>query len=158
MDINITWKEGLSFTAVNEAGFALNLVSGPDAEGMEPGMRPMQLIAVGLGGCGAMDVISILEKKRERVTDFQVHVHAERANDHPRVFTQVIIDYEITGIGINEVAVARAIELSVTKYCSAYAMLSQVVPIEIRYTIFETVENDQPQKVHEAVFLRPEKV
>jgi hypothetical protein len=84
-----------------------------------------------------MDVISILQKKRQEVTSFDVHVHTDRAHEHPKVFTRAIITYELHGRSLDEAAVLRAIELSATKYCPAHAMLSKAFPIEMRYQIFE---------------------
>jgi putative redox protein len=101
----------------------------------------MELIATGLAGCTAMDTISILQKKRQDVTDFEVNVHAERAEEHPRVFTHIKIEYQITGHGVDESAVLRAIGLSAKRYCPAQGMLSQIVPIDLEYQIFEAREN-----------------
>lgn len=105
--------------------------------GDEDGFRPMELIATGLAGCTAMDVISILQKKRQQITAFEVKVHAERANEHPKVFTSAVIDYIVTGINVDEVAVRRAIELSTERYCPAQAMFKGVFPMELRYSIYE---------------------
>lgn len=105
--------------------------------GDEDGFRPMELIATGLAGCTAMDVISILQKKREEVTGFEVRVYTKQAGEHPRVFTRAIIQYEVTGRGVDETSVRRAIELSATRYCPAQAMLGKIMPIELKYQIFE---------------------
>lgn len=95
------------------------------------------LVLLGLAGCTAMDVISILRKKRQHVTGFEVQAHAERAEEHPKVFTDVTIRYIVEGINIDPAAVMRAIELSETKYCPAQAMLVQAVPIKHEYEIVE---------------------
>lgn len=92
----------------------------------------------GLAGCTAMDVISILQKKKQDVTHFEVKVNADRAKEHPKVFTKIGITFYVTGNEIDPVAVDRAIELSSTKYCPAHAMLGKVVPIEIKRVIDET--------------------
>jgi putative redox protein len=97
----------------------------------------MELIALGLAGCTAIDVSSILQKKRQQVIDLKVHFSAERANDHPRVFTHITLEYHITGNNVDENAVLRSIGLSATKYCPVQAMLSPVVPIELKYFIYE---------------------
>lgn len=137
MDAKVTWKQGLSFSGTADTGFELPLGAPKDVGGNEDGFRPIELMAVSLAGCTAMDVISILQKKRQQVTAFDVHVHADQASEHPRVFTDVVIDYEITGHDVDEAAVLRAIELSAVRYCPAQNMLDKVVPIKLKYTIFE---------------------
>jgi putative redox protein len=97
----------------------------------------MELILVGLVGCTAMDVISILQKKRQKVTGFTVRATAERADEHPKVFTSAVIEYTVTGHDISPKAVERALELSEQRYCPAQAMLGQVFPIELKYEIVE---------------------
>ena len=84
-----------------------------------------------------MDVISILNKKKQDVTEFEVNIHAMRAKEHPRVFTHITIEYHVTGHAINENAVVRAIELSAKRYCPAQNMLAQVVPIDLHFKIYE---------------------
>jgi putative redox protein len=94
-----------------------------------------------------MDTISILQKKRQDITNFEVKVDAERAAEHPRVFTHIKIEYQVTGHGVDEDAVLRAIELSARRYCPAQGMLSQIVPIELHYQIFEAGENGNKELV-----------
>jgi putative redox protein len=98
-----------------------------------------------------MDVISILRKKRQDVTDFEVRVDAPRAEEHPKVFTRATIDYLVTGHNVDEVAVVRAIELTAGCYCPAHAMLSKVIPIDLRYQIFED-EDGKKKLVAEGVY------
>lgn len=135
MDAKVTWKNGLAFDGNADSGFALNLDAAVAHGGQDSGLRPLELILIGLAGCTAMDVISILQKKRQDVTGFEVRAHAERADDHPRVFTSVVIEYVVCGNNIDRAAVERAVELSETKYCSAQAMLVKAVPIEHRIII-----------------------
>ena len=135
MQAKVTWSQRLSFTGTADTGFSLPLGAKPQVGGDDDGFRPMELIAIGLAGCTAMDVISILQKKRQEITSFEVIVNGERAEEHPRVFTHMEIEYRIGGVDIDEAAVERAIELSETKYCPAQAMLGKVVPIELKYTI-----------------------
>jgi putative redox protein len=111
------------------------------------GFTPMELIATGLAGCTALDVISILTKKRQDVTDFEVQVHATRAAEHPKVFTRAVIEYLVTGRGIDEAAVLRSIELSATRYCPAHGMFKKVFPIEMKYHIFEAGLNGEQRLV-----------
>ena len=101
------------------------------------GPSPMELVLVSLGGCTAMDVISILEKKRQEVTNFEILLHANRSSEHPKVFTEITIEFVVTGHGIDEEAVKRAVELSESKYCSVSAMLSKTANIQTKITIKE---------------------
>lgn len=135
MEASVIWKQRLSFSGQAESGFTLPLGTDPAVGGDNDGFRPMELIAIGLAGCTAMDVISILQKKRQEITSFEVHVRADRAQEHPKVFTHILIEYRIEGRQVEPAAVERAIELSATKYCPAQAMLEKAVKIEHRYTI-----------------------
>jgi len=134
MYASVKWHNGLVFTGSAKSGFKVPLSSGEE----NSGFRPLELLAVGLAGCTSMDVISILEKKRQEVTDFQVNVDVlERAQEHPKIWTRAKIEYIVTGRNIDPAAVERAIELSTTKYCSASAMLEKAVQIEHAYRIIE---------------------
>lgn len=137
MEAKVTWKQRLTFIGTADSGFEVSLGAEAGVGGDEDGFRPMELIATGLAGCTAMDVISILQKKRQDITAFEVQVHAERAPDHPKVFTRAVIDYRVTGHGVDEAAVLRAIELSATRYCPAQAMFVKLFPITLQYQIFE---------------------
>jgi putative redox protein len=137
LDASVTWKGKLSFTATADSGFSLPLGGSPESGGDDDGFRPMEMFAIGLAGCTAMDVISILMKKRQDVTAFDVKVHAERATEHPKVITSAVIEYIVSGRNVDEAAVLRSIELSATRYCPAHAMLGQVMPIAMKYQIFE---------------------
>lgn len=136
MNAKVIWSKGLSFTGTTDSGLNLALDGAQPAEGIEAaGFKPLELMAIGLAGCTGMDVISILEKKRQVVTHFEVQVHAERAAEHPRVFTHIVIEYIVSGENLDPAAVERAVELSETKYCPSMAMLRQAVPIEHKITL-----------------------
>lgn len=137
MDAKVTWKGKLAFTASADTGFELPLDADSSVGGEESGFRPLELIAAGLAGCTAMDVISILTKKQQKVTDFEVSVHTEQASSHPHVFTSALITYQVTGEQLSEAAVVRSIELSTTRYCPAQAMLEKAFPIKLMYEIYE---------------------
>ena len=137
MDATVSMKHGLSFTATADSGFAVDLGASPSVGGDDDGFRPMELMLISLAGCTAMDVISILRKKRQEVTDFQVHARAEQAKEHPHIFTEITIKYIVHGVGVEPEAVARSVELSETKYCPAQAMLEQAVPIRHEWEIYE---------------------
>ncbi len=147
MQAKVVWNHRLSFTG-HAAGFEVPLGAHPDVGGDDDGFRPMQLIALGIAGCTAMDVISILEKKRQDVSAFEVKISGDQAQEHPRVFTKLQIRYLISGENIDENAVARAIDLSETKYCPAQAMFRDILPIELSYEIHQStgkVVNGQPR-------------
>ncbi len=137
MNASVLWHGGMTFTGTADTGFTVPLGSDPAVGGANDGFRPMELMAVSLAGCTAMDVISIVRKKRQDVTAYEVKVHAERADQHPKVFTSAVIEYEVTGHGIDEAAVRRAIELSAKTYCPAQGMLAKVMPIQLHYAIYE---------------------
>jgi len=138
MDAKVTWQERLTFTGTADSGFSLPLGSDPDVGGDNDGFRPTELLAIGLAGCTAMDVISILRKKQQSINSFEVRVNADQQKDHPHVFTHLQVDYLVAGHQISKAAVERAIELSITKYCPAWAMLSKAVQIDHSYQICET--------------------
>ena len=129
MNATVTWSAGMSFSGAADSGFSIPLDASADAGGQEGGFRPIELMLVSLAGCTAMDVISLLQKKRQTVTGFRVQAEAERAETHPRVFTRVHLRYILTGKGLDLAAVQRAIELSETRYCPAQAMLRPTVAI-----------------------------
>lgn len=137
MKAKVDWKGRLTFTGTADSGFEVPLGSYPAVGGDDDGFRPMELIAVGLAGCTAMDVISILTKKRQEVLDFQVKVDTARADQHPKVFTEAIIEYHLAGKDISESAVTRAMELSAETYCPAQAMLGKIIPLGLKYFIYE---------------------
>jgi putative redox protein len=87
MNVKVTWSNGLTFTGTAQSGFSVPLGGDPSVGGNDDGFRPLELFAIGLAGCTAMDVISILQKKRQKVAQFEVRIHAERAEEHPRTFT-----------------------------------------------------------------------
>jgi putative redox protein len=137
MKAEVHWKGRLSFTGAADSGFEIPLGSSPEVGGDNDGFRPLELMALSLAGCTAMDVISILGKKRQEISDFQVKVFTERTEEHPKVFTNAIIEYHAAGKNISEKAVTRAMELSADSYCPAQAMLGKVIPLELKYYIYE---------------------
>lgn len=138
MDTKVIWQHGLSFTGSAGTGIEVPLAADLEVSGANDGFRPLELMAISLAGCTAMDVVSILQKKQQKVTAFEVRVHADRAQDHPRVFTHILIEYVVTGHSVNPAAVERAMELSSTKYCPAQAMLGKSVEMELKYQIIES--------------------
>jgi len=135
MDAQLVWKRGMSFDGTADTGFTVPVGTTPDFGGDNDGFKPLELLLVGLAGCTAMDVVSILKKKRQDITNFEVKIHAERAEEHPKVFTSIVMEYIVKGNSIDPAAVERAVELSTTKYCSAHAMLRKAAPISHTITI-----------------------
>jgi putative redox protein len=133
MRAQVDWLQGMQFVARGQSsGIATVLDGSPDHGGLGSGIRPMEALLYGLGACTAMDVISILEKKQQRVLEFRVEVSARREPEHPRRFTSIELVYVLRGIGLSPDAVARAIELSQTRYCSASASLNAEITHSFR--------------------------
>jgi putative redox protein len=141
MKATVQWKENMTFIGTPESGFPVQMDSDPSFGGTQSGVRPMEMIALGLAGCTAMDVISILRKKRQQVTQFEVRVEAPRSPEYPKVFTSARITYIVTGSNVEEAALLRSIELSATRYCPAQFMLAQAFPMELYYEIYEEEGN-----------------
>lgn len=128
---------GMEFEAEAGSGHRVTLDAAEHGGGQDRGFRPMEMLLVGLAGCTAMDVISILRKKRQHVTGYEVQVRGERAEDHPMVYTDVTVEHIVTGHGVDAAALARAIELSETKYCGAGATIGKTANLKHTYRIVE---------------------
>ena len=135
MKAKITWLNGRTFVAESGSGHALVLDGAPENGGRNLGVRPMEMMLMGLGGCTAFDVVMILEKAREKVTSCEVALEAERANDDPKVFTKVKLVYTLKGENLRPAAVERAIKLSAEKYCSASKMFEKTATLEHEWHI-----------------------
>jgi putative redox protein len=121
----LKWIEGAQFVGEADSGHPL-VIDGPaDGGGRNMGFRPMELVLLGTAGCTAYDVVAILKKGRQPVRSCVVEVEAERADDVPRVFTRIHVRFLVSGDGLSESAVARAVQLSAEKYCSASIMLGR---------------------------------
>ena len=135
MKARIKWVEEVMFVGESGSGHTV-VIDGPQEHGgRNLGMRPMELLLQGLGGCTAFDVMMILKRGRQPVTDCVLEIEAERAEDDPKVFTKIHIHFIITGAGVSEKHVQRAIQLSAEKYCSASIMLGQVAEISHDYEL-----------------------
>lgn len=129
MQGRIKWVEGRTFVAESGSGHGL-VIDGPaEHGGRNLGPSPMELVLLGTGGCTAFDVLDILRKGRQDVTDCQVELSSERAPEPPRVFTRITMRFIVTGRGLSRAAVERAVELSAEKYCSASIMLAKTAEI-----------------------------
>ena len=152
MKANVQWKEKMTFVGVSASDFPVQMDADPSFGGSNNGVRPMEMIALGLAGCTAMDVLSILQKKRQQVTNFEVRVDAPRSPEYPKVFTSARITYILTGKNIDESAVLRSIELTATKYCPAQFMLAQAFPMDLRYEIYEQEDSGDRRLVTQGVW------
>ena len=135
MKANITWVNGRSFVAESGSGHAIVLDGAPEHGGRNIGVRPMEMLLMGLGGCTAFDVVMILEKGREKLTGCEVALEAERATEDPKIFTKVKMIYTFKGENLNPAAIERAIKLSAEKYCSASIMFEKTAKIEHEWRI-----------------------
>jgi putative redox protein len=137
MKVEVQWQDHMTFIGRPDSGFPVQMDADSSFGGTNNGVRPMEMIALGLAGCTGMDVISILQKKRQQVTRFEVRVNAPRSAEHPKVFINALITYVVTGKNVDESALLRSIELAATKYCPAQFMLAYVFPMELHYEIYE---------------------
>lgn len=135
MEANLRWQGGMQFLAEADSGHALVLDGPPDLGGRNTGVRPMEMILMGLGGCTGVDVVHILKKSRQAVADVEVKLSAERAETDPKVFTKIHVHFLVKGDNLSEKHVARAVELSAEKYCSASLMLRGSVEISHSHEI-----------------------
>ncbi|RME64654.1 MAG: OsmC family protein [Nitrospirae bacterium] len=135
MQVELKWVDGLMFVCSSGTGHSLVVDGDIEVGGTDSAPRPTELLLMALGGCTAMDVISILRKKRQKVTGFEVKVTGQRADSHPKRFEKMQIEYIIKGDDIKEEAVKRAVELSMQKYCSVKATLEPSVEISYSYRI-----------------------
>jgi putative redox protein len=123
MHATVRWVDGVQFVGESATGHSVVMDGPPDHGGRNLGVRPMEMLLLGLGGCSSFDVMSILSKSRQAVTDCRVELSAERAEGVPSPFTKIHMQFIVTGTNLKEAQVKRAVELSATKYCSASIML-----------------------------------
>jgi putative redox protein len=137
----VKWVEEVTFVAESGSGHTVVIDGPPEHGGRNLGIRPMELILLGTGGCAAFDVVHILKKGRQPVTDCVVELSAERAETEPKVFTKIHMHFIVTGNDLPEKQVKRAVELSTEKYCSATQMLNKVAEITHDYEVVNEAEN-----------------
>lgn len=139
MQARVKWVEQAMFLAESGSGHAV-VMDGPEENGgRNIGVRPMEMLLMGLGGCSTFDVVSILKKSRQAVQDCEVQISAERAETEPKVFTKIALHFIVSGKDLKESVVKRAVDLSAEKYCSASIMLGRG-GVEIKHS-FEIVEH-----------------
>jgi len=137
MKARIKWVENVCFMGESETGHAVVLDGAPDAGGRNLGMRPMEMLLIGMGACTSFDVVTILKKARQPITDCVAEIEAARADEIPKVFTKIHVHFVVTGKGLNPVQVERAVKLSAEKYCSASIMLGKAAEITHDFEIVE---------------------
>lgn len=134
--VEITWKDGMRFEAIPDSGHTIIMDAEKEHDGANMGPRPMELLLVGLGGCTGMDVVAILKKMRRKINSFKLNISAERAKEHPKVYTNITLEYILEG-DMEEKDIKRAIDLSQQKFCSASAMLSKTAKITYTYKLLK---------------------
>lgn len=137
MKARVQWLDGRAFVGESGSGHAVVMDGAPESGGRNIGVRPMEMLLLGLGGCTAFDIVMILERMREKVTGLDIALEGERAAEDPKVFTHVRLIYKVTGRGLKPANVERAVNLSAEKYCSASAMFATTAKIEHSFEIIE---------------------
>jgi putative redox protein len=135
MNARVKWLDHMSFVGESGSGHSVVMDGSSDHGGRNLGVRPMEMVLLGLGGCSAFDVVSMLKKSRQKVVDCEVQLEAERADEIPSVFTKIKLTYLITGHDLSEQQVNRAVSLSMDKYCSVTKMLEGMVEIDYEIEI-----------------------
>jgi putative redox protein len=137
MKARVKWVEDVTFVGESGSGHAVVMDGPPESGGRNLGVRPMEMLLIGMGGCTAFDIVLILKKARQQVTDCIVEIDADRADTVPKVFTRIHVHFIVTGFGLSDKQVARAVELSAEKYCSASIMLGKSASITHDYALVE---------------------
>lgn len=137
MKARIKWVEGAAFLGESGSGHTVLMDGPPEAGGRNLGVRPMEMLLLGMGGCAAFDVVHILKKGRQDVQDCEVFLEADRAETDPKVFTRIHVHFVVKGRGLKAEAVQRAIDLSAERYCSASIMLGKTAEVTHDYEIIE---------------------
>lgn len=145
MKARIKWVEHVTFVGESGSGHAVVMDGPPENGGRNLGVRPMEMVLLGLGGCTAFDVVDILKKARQDVVDCVLELQAERADTHPKVFTKIHIHFIVSGKNIKEAHVKRAVDLSAEKYCSASIMLGKTAAITHDFEIIDIVQQAADQ-------------
>ncbi len=137
MKARVKWVDDVMFIGESPSGHAIVMDGSPEVGGRNMGVRPMEMLLLGMGGCSSFDVVGILKKTRAELLDCVVELEAERADDIPKVFTRIHAHYIVSGRNLKATDVERAISLSVEKYCSASIMLGKTAELTHDYEIIE---------------------
>jgi len=133
----VKYTGGMQFVATSDSGHAIVMDADSDVGGTNSGSRPMELLLMGIGGCSGMDIISILRKKKQKVTGLEADVSGSMADDYPHRYTEITIEFIVRGKEVSDEAVKRAVQLSMDKYCSVKATLEGSAKINFLYKIVE---------------------
>jgi len=142
MNARVRWTVGMRFDGLAESGGAMTMDARPEHGGEGAGPSPMETVLLALGGCTGMDVISILVKMRAPLAGLEIAIAADRADEHPRVFTRIALEYVFVGDGLRPEQVSRAVELSQERYCSVSAMLRKAAPLTYSWRIVPASRQD----------------
>jgi len=137
MKATVKWLDHMSFVGESGSGHSVVMDGAPDDGGRNMGVRPMEMVLLGMGGCTAFDLVLILQRQRQVIADCQVELEAERAAEVPKVFTKIHVHYIVSGKGLDEKKVARAVTMTAEKYCSVSIMLSATAEITHDFEIVE---------------------
>ena len=137
MKATVKWLDHMSFVAESGSGHSIVMDGSPDNGGRNLGVRPMEMVLMGMGGCTAFDVVLILQRSRQDIVDCRVELGAERATEVPKVFTKIHAHYIITGKGLDEKKVERAVNMTAEKYCSVSIMLAATAEVTHDFEIIE---------------------
>lgn len=131
----VKWAGDMQFIGQSGTGHAIVMDASPDFGGYNSGMRPMELLLIGLGGCSGMDIVSILKKKKQDIRGLEIKINGQQPENYPKRFTDIEIEFIVKGKSLSEEAVKRAVELSMEKYCSVKATLEHSAKITHSYKI-----------------------
>ena len=137
MKARVKWLDHMSFVGESGSGHSVVMDGAPEVGGRNLGVRPMEMVLLGLGGCTSFDMVLILQRQRQAITDCQVEIEAERADQSPKVFTRIHVHYIVKGKGLDPKKVERAVNLTAEKYCSVSIMLSASVELSHDFEIIE---------------------
>jgi putative redox protein len=137
MKCRIKWLDHMTFVGESGSGHAMVMDGAPEHGGRDMGVRPMEMLLLGLGGCTAFDVMSILKKSRQTVIDCEVNIDSDRAEEVPKVFTRIHVHFTVSGKNLDPTKVEKAVNLSADKYCSASLMLGKTAKISHDFEIIE---------------------
>lgn len=137
METTVRWIDNMMMVGESASGHAVVMDGPKDLGGQNLGVRPMEMLLLGMGGCTTVDVVSTLKKMRESIRDCRVEISAERAEEHPKVFTKIHLHFIIEGLDLNEKKVSKAVSLSADKYCSASIMLGKTATLTHDFEICE---------------------
>jgi putative redox protein len=137
MNISVNWVDGLLMVGRSDSGHTITMDGPPESGGENLGVRPMEMLLLGVAGCTMIDVVTTLKKMRQDLSHFETKINAERATDHPKVFTDIHIQFILKGQNLDEKKVDKAITLSAEKYCSASIMLGETATITHDFEVIE---------------------